>query len=199
MPAMRPCSAISRTADRPISAPPNSDCRGVNSVMVFSSGCAKYQSLRCLVRPSEAVVEQMRSAAKRPLRECTCSATVHARCIRRLRSLSRSERSAEEPADQPSHGVRLLDARYVPGIGNDRGIRRCGSGSAIERTSSGGVEPSCSPTMHERRHRQRARRFRQVGVAHRGAGADIAVDRACAGTSCDSRHSRHCPACGRRA
>ena len=41
---------------------------------------------------------------------------------------------------------------------------------------SGGVVPSWSPPMHKHRHLERARRFRQVGVAHRGAGADIAID-----------------------
>ncbi|MNU08812.1 hypothetical protein D3C72_2550410 [compost metagenome] len=33
MPAMRPWKAMRSTAERPISAPPNSDARGVNSVI----------------------------------------------------------------------------------------------------------------------------------------------------------------------
>ena len=37
IPAMRPLNAISRTAAMPISAPPASDCSGVNSVIVLVS------------------------------------------------------------------------------------------------------------------------------------------------------------------
>ena len=43
MPAIRPCKAISRTADRPISTPPNSDWKGVKSVIGNISRVWKIQ------------------------------------------------------------------------------------------------------------------------------------------------------------